>query len=162
MKRDVAAQLLALRRRHEQRAFETLARCEAALKNARRAVSEAQDETRHYEAEARVQERELIAQITGKPAASDEIARLRTIRDNMSFTAKKLRAAEARASSNAQQAQQDVADARQEVMERQKAVLKLETFVKKYRHRIERQRAELAEEELLSQGKARQSRGTSR
>jgi hypothetical protein len=150
MKRDVAAQLLALRRLHEQRALEALTRCEAALNSAKNAVYEARDETRQYEAEARAQEGELIGQLTGKPVNSADIGRLQTIRDHMSLTVRKLRVAEARAFSNAERAQRDVADAQEEVRLRQKAVLKLETFVQKYRQRIERRRVELAEEEQLS------------
>jgi hypothetical protein len=162
MKRNVAAQLLALRRLHEQRAFETLAKSEATLKNATKAVSDAREETLHYEAGARVEEGELIAELTGKPVSSAEIGRLQSIRADMSVTAGKLRAAEVRASSNAQQAQQEVVNAQEAVRQRQKAVLKLETFVQKERHRVERKRAELAEEEQMSQGKARQSREISR
>jgi hypothetical protein len=76
----------------------------------------------------------------------------------MSFTVKKLRAAEAHASSNAERAQQEVADAQEDVRLRQKAVLKLETFVEKHRQRVERRRTELAEEEQLSLGRSRRPR----
>jgi len=155
MKRDVAEELLALRRRHEQRALETLTKCEVALKTAKKAAHEAEEETRHYEAAARAQEGELIAQLTGKPAASAEISRLHSIREHMSFAVRKLRAAEAHTASNTQQAQEDVANAQEAVRLRQRAVLKLETFIQKHRLRIERRRTELAEEELTSQGKAR-------
>jgi hypothetical protein len=161
MKRNVAAQLLALRRRHEQRALEALAKSEAALKTARKAANEAREETLHYVAEARVQEGELIAELTGKPAGRAEIGRLQSIRADMSVTAGKLQAAESRASSHAQQAQQEVAKAQEAARLRQKAVLKLETFVKKERLRTERKRAELADEEQMPQGKTRQNRGIS-
>jgi hypothetical protein len=154
MKRDVAAQLLALRRRHEQRAFETLAKCEAALKTARKAANEAREETLHYEAEARVQEGELIAELTGKPAGRAEIGRLQSIRADMTVTAGKLHAAASRASSNAQQAQREVSKAQEAARLRQKAVLKLESFVQKQRLRTERKRAELADEEQITRGKA--------
>jgi hypothetical protein len=162
MKRDVAEELLTLRRLHEQRALETLTKCEANLKTAKRAASDAQDETRHYEAAARVQEVELIAQLTGKAAASEEISRLHSVREHMSFAVGQLRAVETRAASNTQRAQEDVADAQEAARLRQKAVLKLETFVKKHRRRIERRRTELAEEEQTTQGRGRQAPRTSR
>jgi hypothetical protein len=161
MKRDVAAELLDLRRLHEQRALEALAKCESALNAARKAASDAQEETRHYVTAARTQEGELIAQLTGKPADSTEISRLQSIRDNMTFTVKKLRAAEARAHSNTEQAQQNVADAQEAVRQRQRSVLKLENFVQKQRLRIERWRTELAEEEQTTQRRIRRAPQTS-
>jgi hypothetical protein len=161
MKRDVAAELLDLRRLHEQRALEALAKCESALNAAKQAVRDAQEETRDYVAAARTKEGELIAQLTGKPADNTEITRLQSIRDSMSFTVRKLRAAETHAHSRTEEAQQDVADAQEAVRQRQRAVLKLENFVEKQRLRIERWRTELAEEEQTTQTKARRKPGAS-
>ena len=145
MKRDVVAQLLALRRMHEKRAFEQLAVSESARAAARKDAEAAREASRQHEEEASARDGQMLSGISGKAVSQATLSRLLAEREDMRLESADLRAAIQSADDGLRRREEEVAEAQRAAQLRQKAVLKLESFAKK-RDRQARRLAELAED----------------
>ncbi|MBV9559152.1 MAG: hypothetical protein JOY90_01620 [Bradyrhizobium sp.] len=142
----VLAELLALRRGHEQRALDLLTQREAELWRAEETRATADDKAQQHQADAQAREREELRALQGRPVSSHDILGLQDRLDAMAAEQGQLKAA-------AETARQDLAerasardDARTAFRTRQRATEKLALLAGQRARETGRRQAALADD----------------
>ncbi len=145
---DVMLQhLVALRRRREQQALETLAVRAGLVREAERQVEEAKRETQRHLREARTKERDLIRSLAGRTVSHSVIIRAQTELDKAALETARLRAAAARAQAHLLNRQNIRAEASTDFQNRQRATARLDLICRRESARRSRWDAALDEVE---------------
>jgi type III secretion protein O len=142
------ARLVGLRRLREQSAQNALTQCEGNCRRAEQQVEAARYAIVHYQAEARVHERNKRQALVGRAVSMAEITGLQSDLDAMAAETVRLRVVEEDARKALQDAEQARDAARESYRVCQRAVTKLEGLAEQERRKAERLADAYAESDL--------------
>jgi hypothetical protein len=146
MKRDpILGQLLELRRKSEQRAFETLLRRHSACRQAEAQVTEAGRKVSAHAVQAREREREMLEKLIGRRISLAELDRFLSGVESLQYEARRLRTSENAAKVMLHRSTEAREAARVEYQRRRRAAAKLDLIVQQHNTNLRRQDLALVE-----------------